>query len=160
MLRKNNLILIFTLLFIFATLVFAYFIQYVLSYKPCKLCLYERIPYIISIIIILKILLFKSFNKIALLTLTVVFLSSSALAFYHLGIEQGFFTESFVCESTIISEPLSKEQLLEQLKKKNISCKDVDFRIFGLSLAAINFIFSLILSFVFSIFFVNYKKNQ
>ena len=73
--------------------------------------------------------------------------------------DRGFFTESFVCESKITSESLSKEYLLEQLKNNNISCKDVDFKVFGLSLATINFIFSLILSFLFTIFFINYKKN-
>jgi disulfide bond formation protein DsbB len=160
MLKKNNLILIFILFLIFSSLISAYFIQYGLGYEPCKLCIYERIPYIVSIILILKVLLFKIFDRPTLLTLTIVFILSSFLAFYHLGIEQGFFTESFVCESKIISESLSREQLLEQLKNNNISCRNVDFEIFGLSLAAINFIFSLILSFVFSIFFINYKKTN
>jgi len=156
---KNKSILALILLFIIATLIAAYFIQYGLNYEPCKLCLYERIPYMVSIILILKILLLKNFDKITLLILSLVFLFSSALAFYHLGIEQSFFTESFMCESKNILETLSKEQLLEQLKENNISCKDVDFKFLGLSLATINFIFSLILSFIFFIFFKNHKKN-
>jgi len=48
---------------------------------------------------------------------------------------------------------------LEQIKQNNISCKDVSFKILGLSLAAINTIFSLILSVIFIKLFLNYGKN-
>ena len=84
---------------------------------------------------------------------------SSILAFYHFGIEQGLFSESFVCESNNFSEILTKEQILEQLKQNSISCKDVSFKILGLSLASINTIFSIILSVIFIKLFINYGKN-
>ena len=86
-------------------------------------------------------------------------MSSTALAFYHFGIEQGFFSESLACTTGDISKTLSKEELLQQLKQNNISCKDVSFRILGLSLAAINTIFSLVLSVIFIRLFMNYGKN-
>ena len=86
-------------------------------------------------------------------------MSSTALAFYHFGIEQGFFSESLACTTGDISKTLSKEGLLQQLKQNSISCKDVSFRILGLSLAAINTIFSLVLSFIFIRLFMNYEKN-
>ena len=88
-----------------------------------------------------------------------VFISSAALAFYHFGIEQGFFSEPLVCETGTLSETKSKEQLLEQLKQNSISCKNVSFKILGLSLAAINAIFSLVLSVIFIRLFLNYEKN-
>ena len=90
--------------------------------------------------------------------MAVVSLFGSILAFYHFGIEQGLFSESFVCKAQNLSEILSKEQLLEQLKQNNISCKDVSFKILGLSLAAINTILSLILSIIFIRLFLNYGK--
>ena len=102
---------------------------------------------------------FKKYEKITLLILTLIFISSTALAFYHFGIEQGFFSESLACTAPDLSKTLSKEQLLEQLKQNNISCKDVSFRILGLSLAAINTIFSLVLSVIFIKLFLNYGKN-
>jgi disulfide bond formation protein DsbB len=76
-----------------------------------------------------------------------------------LGIEQGFINESFVCKSKTLSGSLSKEQILEQLKQNNISCKDVSFTILGLSLATINIVLSFILSLVFLILFINYRRN-
>ena len=101
----------------------------------------------------------KKYAKITLLILTLIFVSSTVLAFYHFGIEQGFFSESLACTAPDLLETLSKEQLLEQLKQNNISCKDVSFRILGLSLAAINTIFSLVLSVIFIKLFLNYGKN-
>jgi len=110
-------------------------------------------------LLIIKILFIKKYEKITFLILSLVFIGSAALAFYHFGIEQGFFSESLACTTEDLSKALSKEELLEQLKQNSISCKDVNFRILGLSLAAINTIFSLILSAIFMRMFINYGKN-
>ena len=157
--QTNNIFLIVILAIISLTTISTLIIQYWLGYEPCKLCLYERIPYFLSILLIVKILFIKRHEKITLLILSLVFLSSTALAFYHLGIEQGFFSESLVCATEDVSKTLSKEELLQQLKQNSISCKEVSFRILGLSLSAINTIFSLVLSVIFIRLFMNYGKN-
>ena len=152
--------------FLFSLLVFssfvlisAFIIEHQLDHKPCKLCLYQRIPYFLSILLIIKMLFIKKYEKVTLLILFLVFINSAALAFYHFGIEQGFFSESLACTAGDLTKTYSKEQLLEQLKQNTISCKDVSFRVFGLSLAAINTIFSLVLSVIFIRLFFNYGKN-
>ena len=157
--RENNLILIVILFFVSLILISAFVIEYMLGHQPCKLCVFERIPYILSILLIIKILFFKKYEKITLFILFLIFIASAVLAFYHFGIEQGFFSESFVCKAGDLSETLSKEQLLEQLNKNSISCKDVSFRVLGLSLATINTILSIILSVIFLKLFLNYAKN-
>jgi disulfide bond formation protein DsbB len=157
--QTNNIFLIVIFAVISLTITSALIIQYWLGHEPCKLCLYQRIPYFLAILLIIKIFFFKKYEKITLLILTLIFVSSAALAFYHFGIEQGFFSESLACTAPDLSKTLSKEQLLEQLKQNNISCKDVSFRILGLSLAAINTIFSLVLSVIFIKLFLNYGKN-
>ena len=157
--QTNNIFLILILAIISLTIISALIIQYWLGHEPCKLCLYERIPYFFSILLIIKILFFKKYEKITLLILFLVFMSSAALAFYHFGIEQGIFNESLACTTEDLSKTFSKEELLQQLKQSSIGCKDVSFRILGLSLAAINTIFSLILSVIFTILFINYEKN-
>jgi len=160
MLKKtNNILLVIILSFISLAIISALLIQHWLGHEPCKLCLYERIPYFLSILLIVKILFIKEYEKITLFILSIVFISSAALAFYHFGIEQGFFIESPVCESQDLSKILSKEDLLEQIKQNSISCKKVSFRVLGLSLAAINTIFSLVLSVIFIRLFINYEKN-
>ena len=148
-------ILVFTSL----VLVSAFIIEHQLGHEPCKLCLYQRIPYFLSMLLIIKMLFIKKYERITLLILFLAFISSTALAFYHFGIEQGFFNESLACTTGVLSETLSKEEILEQLKQNSISCKDVSFRILGLSLAAINTIFSLVLSAIFIGLFFNYGKN-
>ena len=157
--QSNNIFIIIIFAVISLTSISALIIQYWLGHEPCKLCLYERVPYFLSILLLIKILLFKKNEKITLLILSLVFVGSSALAFYHFGIEQGFFSESLLCKAEDLSKILSKEQLLEQLKQNSVSCKDVSFRILGLSLAAINTIFSLFLSVIFIKLFLNYGKN-
>jgi disulfide bond formation protein DsbB len=157
--KKKNISLIFLLFIILSALIAAYTIEYSFGHKPCKLCVYERIPYFISIFFIIEILFFKKHEKVTLLILSLIFIMSFALAFYHFGIEQGFFSESFLCEDQSLKKNLSKKELLEKLKQNTINCKDVSFRILGFSLASINSILSLILSFIFIKLFLNYGKN-
>ena len=160
MLKKtNNIFLIVILAIISLMIISALIIQYWLGHEPCKLCLYERIPYFLSMLLIIKIIFIKKYEKITLLILFLVFMSSTVLAFYHFGIEQGFFKESLVCTAGNLSETLTKEEILKQLSQNTISCKDVNFRIFGFSLAAINTIFSISLSAIFIRLFINYEKN-
>ena len=142
MVRKIYLsILIISIL----ALISAYFIEYFLGYQPCNLCLLERIPYALSIIIILANFKFKFNDKSILLVLIIIFVVSALLSIYHLGIEQGLIEESFVC-STKDNLNLNKEQLLQELQKMNISCKNVAFTIFGLSLTTYNILLSVIIS--------------
>ena len=157
--QTNNIFLIVILAIISFTIISALIIQYRLDHEPCKLCLYERIPYFLSMLLIIKIIFIKKYEKITLLILFLVFMSSTFLAFYHFGIEEGFFNETLACTTGDLSKILSKEELLEQLKQQNISCKEVSFRILGLSLAAINTIFSLVLSVIFIRLFMYYGKN-
>ena len=155
----NNIFLIVILAIISLTIISALIIQYWLGHEPCRLCLYERIPYFLSMLLITKIFFIKKYERITLLILFLVFVSSAVLAFYHFGIEQGFFSESLACTSGDLSKTLSKEELLEQLKQNSTSCKDVSLRILGLSLAAINTIFSFVLSVIFMRLFMNYEKK-
>ena len=126
-------------------LISAYFIEYFLGYQPCNLCLLERIPYALSIIIILANFKIKFNDKSILLVLIIIFVVSALLSIYHFGIEQGLIEESFVC-STKDNLNLNKEQLLQELQKMNISCKNVAFTIFGLSLTTYNILLSVIIS--------------
>lgn len=160
MTKQINKKFLFTLLiFISSILVSAFIIEHRLGHQPCKLCLYERIPYFLSVLLIIKNFFIRIYERGTLLILSLVFIISTCLAFYHFGIEQGFFKESLACAAENLSENITKEELLEQLSQNIISCKDVNFRIFGFSLAAINTIFSLILSVIFTKLFMDYGKN-
>ena len=160
MISKNNKhILNGVLIFSILSLSIAYFIQYVLGHKPCNLCLIERIPYIASVILISLIFILNKFEKIISIIILLFFIFGAIVSFYHFGIEQGFFSESLVCDLGNKTN-LSKEQLLKQLENATIvSCKDVTFRVLGFSLATINTIISLVLSAIMIKVIKNYDKN-
>ena len=160
MYKNINKILILISIILLLSLTAAFVIEYVLGHKPCKLCIYQRFPYIFSIFLIFYILLIKKYIKPTLLILSLVSLCGSILAFYHFGIEEGFFKESVVCEAQNLSQNLSREDILKQLKENTISCKDVTFKVFGLSLASINTIFSFVLFVIFLKLFKNYEINK
>ena len=158
---KNKTTLNLILLFSIFALSAAYFVQHILDHKPCNLCLIERLPYIFAIIIIVSLgLILKKFEKTIIILLILIFITATIISFYHFGIEQGFFKESLVCNLDSSIANLSKEDLLKELKQPIVSCKDVTFRIFGLSLATINTIISLILSVITINLFLNYGKNK
>ena len=151
-----NLILFFSIFALSA----AYFVQYILGHKPCNLCLIERLPYISSIIIILLGLILKKFEKFIFILLALIFISATLISFYHFGIEQGFFKESLVCDSNNQIKNLTKEELLKELQKNTISCKNVSFTFFGISLATINTVISFTLSVITFKLFLSYEKNK
>ena len=159
MILNNKLLLNGILAFSILSISIAYFIQYVLGHKPCNLCIIERIPYIAAIILISLVFILNKYHKIISSLILIFFIFGAVVSFYHFGIEQGFFSESLVCDLGN-SRALNKEELLNQLKKTEmVSCKDVTFRFLGLSLATINTVISLILSGIIIKIIKNYGKN-
>ena len=137
----------------------AFFIEYVLGHQPCNLCILERIPYLLALIIIVLNYKFIQLEKYFILLLILIFLAATILSLYHLGIEQGFIKESLVCDLKNGSNLLSKEDILKQLQQKNVSCQDVTFKIFGLSLTSYNIFISLIITIFTSKIYFNYDKT-
>ena len=156
--KKNLFTCIFLISFI--ALVSAYFIEYILGHQPCNLCLYERIPYFLAILIVLINYKYNKLEKYLVLLLAIIFLIATILSLYHLGIEQGFIQESLLCDLEKGTNILDKDEILKQLQQKNISCKDVTFKIFGLSLTNYNIIISLLLTIGLTKIYFEYEKNR
>ena len=142
------------------SLISAYFIEYVLGHQPCNLCLIERIPCLASIILISLIFILNKYEKIISLIVSLFFIFGTIVSFYHFGIEQGFFSESFVCNLGSNNEATSTQDLLKQLEKTTVSCKNVTFKILGISLATFNTIISIIISAIMLKIVINYDKNK
>jgi len=138
----------------------ALFIEYILEVKPCALCIYQRYPY--YLILLLSVLFFLKnnwkYSLIILMTLTSIV--GFFLAGYHVGIEYGVIDELSSCK-TEISKNISKDILLKELQSKLApSCKQVDFKLFGMSLASINMIMSLIFAILYYKMFSWIKKTS
>ena len=158
-LSKKNL---FTGIFLisFIALISAYFIEYILGHQPCNLCVYERIPYFLAILIVLINYKYNKLEKYLILSLAIIFLIATILSLYHLGIEQGFIQESLLCDLEKGANIVDKDEILKQLQQKSISCKDVTFKIFGLSLTSYNMILSLLLTIGLTKIYFGYEKNR
>ena len=143
-----------------ASLTLAYFIEHILGHQPCNLCLMQRIPYGLSIILVIINYFFRKSEKFIILLLILIFSFSFIISFYHFGIEQGFFEESSLCGLKNASSVITKEELLKQLQEKTVSCKDVTFRFFGFSLTTFNIIISLILVIISIKIFRSYEKYK
>ena len=137
----------------------AFFIEHALGHQPCNLCILERIPYLLALIIIVLNYKFINLEKYFILSLILIFLAATILSLYHLGIEQGFIEESLLCDLKNGSNLLSKEDILRQLQEKNVSCKDVTFKILGLSLTSYNIIISIFMVYFTSKAYLNYGNN-
>ncbi len=160
MLNNKSLFLNLILFVSFVALMSAFFIEYVLDYQPCSLCILERIPYVIAIVIILLNYKFSQFEKIFLVLLIIVFLTATILSIYHFGIEQGFIEESLVCDLKNGSGATSKEEILKQLQEQKVSCKDVTFKIFGLSLTTYNIVISILITINALKIYLDYGKSK
>ena len=156
---SNKDILKFILYFSIFSILFAFYVEFFLGHQPCNLCLLERIPYFAVILITILSFIFKNFKKIAFLIIGIIFLLSTILSMYHVGIERGLIEESFICRSSLELNTLDKEQLLRELEKSVISCKNVTFFILGFSLATINTFVSIIISFITLRIFYKYEKK-
>ena len=156
--EKNLFTGIFLISFI--ALISAYFIEYILGHQPCNLCVYERIPYFLAILIVLINYKYNKLEKYLILSLAIIFLIATILSLYHLGIEQGFIQESLLCDLEKGANIVDKDEILKQLQQKSISCKDVTFKIFGLSLTNYNIIISLLLTIGLTKIYFGYEKNR
>ena len=149
-----KIIFIISLISIFS----AFFIEYVLGHQPCNLCLIQRLPYGLSIILLTLNYFSRKNEQFIIILLILIFSFSFIVSFYHYGIEQGFFQESTICGLKNAADIISKEEVLKQLQSKIISCKDVTFRIFGFSLTTLNIVISLIITFLLIKIFKDYEK--
>ena len=155
---KNKSLFLGILIFCISILLFSYFVEYVLKHPPCNLCLIARIPYLATIILIIIVLFLSQYEKIILISIGLFFVFGTIISFYHLGIEQGFINESLICNLGSGGKTTSAQDLLKQLEMKNVSCKDVTFKIFGLSLASFNTIVSFVISTIILRTAINYEK--
>ncbi len=138
----KKIIYLITLTISVLSLLTAVYIEYSIGIKPCTLCIYQRIPYIL--IIFVSFLGFNYSENLFWIKLqTLIFLISFILSGYHFGIETGFFEEFTGCTAQNVNL-LDKTKILNSLQNNTISCKNVGFKILGMSLATINMIISSI----------------
>ena len=153
--RKSFYLIVFTISLI--SIFSALYIEYILQYKPCELCIYQRLPYVVAIFV--SLIGFNYFdNDKILIIIIIIFTLSAVISGYHFGVENSFFEEFSGCKNNSI-DLSNKQKILDSLgNSMPISCKDATFKVLGISLAAINTILSILII-IFSIRTLVYEKN-
>ena len=122
--------------------------EYLFEKKPCVLCLYQRFPYLITGFFAITILCLKSSSKLIPLIFmfcALTYLVGSGIAIYHVGVEKLWWISE--CSGNL-NQNTSLEQLRASLlKKAEISCDDVNWTLFGISMATYNVFASSVLGF-------------
>ncbi len=154
--RKFKIFYFLIILLSISSICYAFFVEYILDYKPCILCKYQRVPYILALIIGL-IGFVKPLNKRVIFFIFLTFLISITLSGYHVGIEQELYQSIFNCSDDNLGV-LEEGKLLESLNVINPDCRNVNFAVFGVSLATINFVLSFVISSV-SYYLYSCAKN-
>ena len=128
-------------------LAFAYAAQYGFGLEPCILCLYQRIPFAINIVLgLFSIFLATgSIIQIWLLRLCgLVFFIGACVALYHVGVEQHWWQSATSCGGNPITNAISPKQLFQSLKQvQPKACDTIDWNLFGISMASYNIVISL-----------------
>jgi disulfide bond formation protein DsbB len=130
---------------------FALVSQYGFGLKPCSLCLFQRVPYVVNILIgLIGFYALKDRPRFAVLAVAAagaVFLAGAGIAFYHVGVEQHWWV-SFLegCRVNFKTTVDSKDFLAQIMATPAVHCDAVAWSLFGISMAGYNAALSLILS--------------
>ncbi len=164
--------------FIFHSFVFAvfmlgsaYILEFAFHYKPCIMCLYERVPYIIMIVmgmVYLTVITLRSQKAFATLKpvlasiMLCCIVASVALSVYHIGIEQGIIEATEKCNSAgELTSSISIEDLKNAFSRTKLSdCRKPEFVLLGISLVGYNLIFNLVLLLVSAVSFVRRRRKE
>ncbi|CEJ11163.1 Disulfide bond formation protein B [bacterium YEK0313] len=138
-----------------ATILGAYFFQYVIGLAPCPLCLEQRVPYYVAIPLAFALAVGAVLRlpplviRIGLLALALVMAWAAGLGIYHAGAEWGFWQGPTTCAqpSTLARTPAD---LMRQLRSGPpvVDCTVAAWRLFGISLAGWNALIATVLSLV------------
>ena len=154
--KKFKIFYLLIILLCITSIFYAFFVEFFLGYKPCILCKYQRVPYILGLIVAL-FGFFKSSNTRIIIYIFLIFLLSMTLSGYHVGIEQELYQSFFNCSDDNLSI-LEEGKLFESLNVINPDCRNVNFAVFGISLATINFALSFVISSVSYYLYYNAKN--
>lgn len=126
------------------TLGSAYIAQFFFDKDPCELCLYQRIPYAVIGLAGVYGLAMAGRRPVHLIALIagLAFAAGAAVAFYHVGVEQTWWASALSCGAGLDFQQ-SQQDFLAALQKKPVkSCGDIDWTLFGISIATYNFVLS------------------
>lgn len=140
-------------------LISVYFMEFVLGWKPCELCILQRYPYFIIIIISIALTVAKIKNinissKLAIVLILAPIFTGLLIAIYHFGVENSYWRNISACSDQLSNIDVNTDNLLSGLNEIKPNCSD-PVKIFGLSISGYNIISNILMI---MILFVGWKK--
>ena len=137
--------LINTILFLSVfSLLFVFILQYEYGIIPCKICIWQRLPHLLNIFIVLKILSSLFIPSYLFLTGLLNMVFAFLLAGYHFGLEQNLWNNAFSCGGNLDLQDLSTKELLKNLNNTPITnCELETWNFLNLSLSGWNIILTV-----------------
>lgn len=126
----------------------ALFSQYWGGLVPCELCVLQRWPWAVAITIAIVALFAghrPSLPWVALV-LALVFLVGAGFAFYHLGVEQRWFAGPSACTPSTAAATTFEEMRQRILTAQIVRCDEVQWSLYGVSLAGWNLLASFVMA--------------
>jgi disulfide bond formation protein DsbB len=122
----------------------AYYAEIIHALEPCILCIYQRVPFAVVIVFGLVGMFRPALLHWMLVLAGVAFLTGSGIAVYHVGVEQHWWVSA--CGGDLAGQ-MSTTNLMQQLSMKSVkSCDELEWALFGTSMATYNVFYSLALS--------------
>lgn len=127
-------------------LIAAYLSQYIGGLQPCPLCLYQRVPYGINIFLGAVAIYLIGRDRMPIILIAVigsVFMVDAGIAFYHVGVEQGWFEGLAACAGGG-ETPGTVSELMSILLNEPPPppCDQVQWSLFGVSMAGYNMVYA------------------
>ena len=157
--KKNMTVSILIGIYSLTVLISVYFMEFVLGWKPCELCILQRYPYIIIIIISIALTVAKIKNinissKLAIVLILAPIFTGLLIAVYHFGVENSYWRNISACSDQLSNIDVNTDNLLSGLNEIKPNCSD-PVKIFGLSISGYNIISNILMI---MILFVGWKK--
>jgi len=135
-----------------ATILGAYYFQYVIGLRPCPLCLEQRVAYYVSIPLAIVVALAASRDAprplvtagLGLIALTMLF--NSGLALFHAGVEWKWWPGPQECSGPLTDLSTGGDLLSSLTNLTIVRCDEAAWRFLGLSLAGYDVLISLALA--------------
>jgi len=144
----HRLIPVFIVLVALGSLSVSLIVQHLFDKEPCILCLYQRVPFVITGLLALIALRLKASSKLTALIVMlcgVIYLIGAGIAVYHVGVEQHWWISG--CSGALDQGTTLSDLRTSLMQKAEKSCDEVDWALFGISMATYNVFFSGALGF-------------
>lgn len=143
-----------------AVLLGAYGFEIIGGLAPCQLCYYQRVPYVMAIILCAAALLRPAMALVISAVLMINYMAGAGLGIYHAGVEWHWWAGPATCSAGAGSGGSVEALMAQILAAPVVRCDEIPWSLFGISLAGYNVLISVGLLALSAYVFLRCKKDR